>query len=80
VASLIWPPEQADAAERATEGFLDRGASRRANGLLVPTGALFEVSAALAEAGVGPVSVTRPDYVFEASSPAGEALAARVGA
>ena len=79
VAALMWPPEQGEAAERATDAFLARGASRRANGLLVPAGTLFEVSAALAEAGVGPVSVTRPDYVFAASSPVAEALASRLG-
>jgi hypothetical protein len=31
---------------------------------------------ALTHAGVGPVSVTQPDYVFEAASQAGDQLAA----
>ena len=79
LAALRWPGEFDAAAERATEPFLSRGVSRRSEGLLVPEKLLFEVAGALAEAGVGPVTVTRPDYVFEASSPAVEALADRLG-
>lgn len=79
LAALRWPPAFDRAAEAATAPFLERGGSRRSDGLLAPERLLFEVFAALAEAGVGPVSVTRPDYVFEATSPAVEALAARLG-
>jgi ATP phosphoribosyltransferase len=52
----------------------------RANGLLVKGSDLFAATAALADAGVGPVSVTRPAYVFEALSPATERLAAALRA
>jgi hypothetical protein len=38
----------------------------------------MDVAAMLADAGVGPVSVTRPDYVFEAECPEADALRARV--
>jgi ATP phosphoribosyltransferase len=79
LAALRWPPEFDAAAEAATEPFLDEGVSRRSEGLLVPERRLFDVTAALAEAGVGPVSVTRPDYVFEATSPAVDRLTARLG-
>ena len=78
-AALRWPPEQDEAAAKAVKPYLKRGASRRSDGLLVPTDALFEVAAALGSAGVGPVSVTRPDYVFEAECPAVDGLAARLG-
>jgi len=79
LAALRWPPEFDAAAEKATEPFLSAGVSRRSEGLLVPERKLFEVAGALAAAGVGPVSVTRPDYVFEATSPAVDKLAALLG-
>lgn len=77
--SLRWPVEQQAAAETAAASFLSKGAALRADGLLAPGGQLFDIAAALAAADVGPVSVTRPDYVFEATSPAVDALAARLG-
>ena len=79
LAALRWPPEQGEAAERAVAPFLARGAQPRADGLFTPEALVVAAAEALAEAGVGPVSVTRPDYVWEAASPACDALAARVG-
>jgi ATP phosphoribosyltransferase len=78
LALLAWPVEQAAQAEKATEPFLAKGASRRANGLLAENGDLFDVAAALSAAGVGPVSVTRPDFAFEPTSPIADALALRL--
>ena len=79
LALLAWPAEQAKAADKATETFLARGASRRANGLLAEAVDLFDVAAALAAAGVGPVSVTRPEFAFEPNSEGADALASRLG-
>ena len=62
-----------------TEPFLARGASRRANGLLIEAVDLFEAMGALAAAGVGPVSAAKPDYVFEPNSDAADKLQAFVG-
>ena len=76
---LAWPPEQAARAEAATEAFVAGGASRRANGLLAQTSQLFDIAAALSAEGVGPVSVSRPEFAFEPQSPAADALAARLG-
>jgi ATP phosphoribosyltransferase len=78
LALLQWPAELDGAAQAATEPFVALGATRRADGLLAPTGVLMDVAAMLADAGVGPVSVTRPDYVFEAECPEADALRARV--
>lgn len=78
LAALTWPAEQDAKAQAATAGFLERGASRRPSGLLVRTPELFEAAEALAEAGVGPVSAARPDYVFHPDSPALDALAAKL--
>ena len=79
LAALRWPSEADGAAGPAVQPFLDRGATRRSDGLLAPAGDLFDAATALSAAGVGPVSVTRPDYVFEPSVPAVEALRARLG-
>ena len=77
-AALNWPAEQADLAEAATADVVARGAARRPNGLLAARAELFEVADALGAAGVGPVSVTRPDYVFHADCPCIDALEAQL--
>jgi ATP phosphoribosyltransferase len=74
LATLIWPAEQSLAAEAATESLVASGASRRTNGLLINARDLFNTAAALAKAGVGPVTAARPDYVFEPSCPSVDAL------
>ena len=77
--ALRWPAEAEGVAQAAAAPWLDRGAARQANGLLAPEDALLDIAAALGQAGVGPVSVTRPHYVFEAACEAADRLAARVG-
>jgi len=77
IATLVWPAEQDKAADAVASRFVKRGASRRANGMLVAEGDLFDATQALAQAGVGPVTAATPDYVFEPDCPAAEALAAR---
>ena len=54
--------------QAAVAAYVARGGSRRANGALLATADLFDAAAALAEAGVEPVTVSRPDYVFESRS------------
>ena len=76
---LHWPNEQDKKAQAATAPFLARGASRRANGLLAEDRDLFELAAALSQAGIGPVSVTRPQFAFEPRSAAADALPGRLG-
>ena len=66
--------------DRAVKRFLDQGATRRSEGLFIPAGDMFDAAEALTDAEVGPVSVSRPDYVFEAALPIIEALASRLGA
>jgi ATP phosphoribosyltransferase len=77
--SLRWPVEQHDAASAAVAGWLTAAAPLRQDGMLVQESELFDVAGALAAAGVGPVTVTRPDYVFEARSLPVEQLRARLG-
>ncbi len=77
--SLVgWPAAHDAAAQPVVAPFLARGAAARPHGLLAPGGDLFDAARALAAAGVGPLTVSRPDYVFETASPAAEALAAAV--
>ena len=77
--TLRWPQEQDEAARLAVETRLTKGALRQPHGLLAPERDVLDIAMELAEAGVGPVSATRPDYVFEPACPAADALAARVG-
>jgi ATP phosphoribosyltransferase len=79
LATLVWPAEQDAKAQGPTEPFLARGASRRANGLLIETVDLFEAMGALAAGGVGPVSAAKPDYVFQPDSDASDKLQAWLG-
>jgi ATP phosphoribosyltransferase len=78
LAALRWPVEQDGPAAEAVAPFLARGAVRRADGLLVASGEVFDAAGALAAAGVGPVSVSDLDYVFEPASAALEALKGRL--
>jgi ATP phosphoribosyltransferase len=77
LATLVWPAEQDAAGQAAVAPFVGLGA-RRANGALLATADLFEAAAALAVAGVEPVTVSRPDYVFESRSAVLDALKARL--
>ncbi|HEX6866883.1 MAG TPA: ATP phosphoribosyltransferase [Caulobacteraceae bacterium] len=80
VATLVWPAEQDRKAAPVAKAFAARGASRRANGLLVAEADLVAATEALAGAGVGPVTAARPDYVFEPQSDAANRLTAAIGA
>jgi ATP phosphoribosyltransferase len=76
IASLVWPKAQDGAARAALAGFARPSDAERASGALVSREQLFAAMEALTNAGVGPVSVTQPNYVFEAASQAGDRLAA----
>ena len=78
LSAVRWPAELDGPAARAVKGFLERGATRQSDGLLVSATDMFDAMEALADAGVGPLSVGRPDYVFEATCPTIEALAKRL--
>jgi ATP phosphoribosyltransferase len=77
-ATLTWPSEADEPARAALAAWLADGAKPRPFGVLVKSGDVFAASAALAERGVGPVTVTHPAFVFEPVSAAVEALAARL--
>jgi ATP phosphoribosyltransferase len=74
-AALTWPAEADETARAAVENLVAAGAAARPFGVLVAGSEVFEAAAALAAAGVGPVTVAKPDYVFETVSAPVEALA-----
>ena len=77
-AELSWPQAADQAARAAVAPFATAGAESRESGALIAADDVFAAAAALAQIGVGPVTVTRPTYVFEPVSEPIEALAARL--
>ncbi|MBS0360832.1 MAG: ATP phosphoribosyltransferase [Proteobacteria bacterium] len=76
--TLIWPAA-GDAAEAAVvDALVAAGASRRPHGLMVATTRAAEASQALTAAGLGPVTVSQPDFVFEVECPQFSSLKQRV--
>lgn len=65
-ATLIWPGGDDDPIIPELEGL---GAVRRPNGLLAPVALAPRVAARLTAAGRGPVTASRPDFVFETGCP-----------
>jgi ATP phosphoribosyltransferase len=78
LAAVAWPAEQDEQAQGAIAPFLEKGATRRAQGMLTPMTQLFDAANALAAAGIGPAAASRPDYVFEPECAAADALLAKL--
>lgn len=77
-ATLAWPA-RGDADEDAVVARLAAaGATRRPNGLLVDSAQIADASLALTAAGLGPVTVSRPDFVFDVSCSPFNTLKSRV--
>ena len=77
-ATLAWPARGDSAEVAVVEALTARGASRRPNGLLVESAAVADASLALTAAGLGPVTASRPEFVFDVSCAAFDALKLRV--
>jgi len=77
-ATLVWPAAGTGAEAKAVDRLTAAGASRRPNGLLIEAGRAGEAAAALTAAGLGPVTVSQPDFVFEVDCPPFAALKHRV--
>jgi ATP phosphoribosyltransferase len=77
-ATLAWPP-RGDAAEAsAVDALVAAGASRRPNGVLVDSSQIADASLALTAAGLGPVTASRPEFVFDVNCHAFDTLKRRV--
>ena len=77
-ATLVWPAAGNGAEAKVVDRLTAAGASRRPNGLLIEAGRAGEAAAALTAAGLGPVTVSQPDFVYEVDCPAFAALKYRV--
>lgn len=76
-ATLVWPQNNA-ASESVVESLVAEGAVRRPNGLLVEAGKIAASAGRLTSVGLGPVTVSRPDFVFEVACAPFKALEARL--
>jgi len=63
-ATLAWPTAQ-PGSEAVIGDLVKAGASRRPNGLLVGVNHIADAASRLTSAGLGPVTVSRPDFVFD---------------
>ncbi|MES2342261.1 MAG: ATP phosphoribosyltransferase [Pseudomonadota bacterium] len=75
-ATLVWPA--GDKEDALIDELVAAGASRRPHGLLVPVDRIAAISTLLTARGRGPVTASRPDFVFETSCVPFETLAQRV--
>ncbi|HQT54255.1 MAG TPA: ATP phosphoribosyltransferase [Phenylobacterium sp.] len=75
-ATLVWPDSEGD--EGLIGDLVAAGAARRPNGVLAPVDRIAAISLLLTAKGRGPVTASRPDFVFETSCAPFEALARRV--
>lgn len=75
--ALAWPASQQAQAAAAISPWVSPVGNE--GGCFTRRADLFAVAAGLAAAGVGPVSVSRPEYVFEAESSAARALGDQLG-
>ena len=76
--TLIWPATGSEAETSVVDSLAANGASRRPHGLMIETGRASEAAAALTAAGLGPVTVSQPDFVFEVECAAFAVLKQRI--
>ena len=77
-ATLVWPAGDGADEAAAVARLVAAGAIRRPNGLLVDADRASGVATDLTAAGFGPVTVARPDFVFDVGCPPFERLAGQV--
>ena len=77
-ATLIWPATSGSAEAKVVDTLVAAGATRRPHGLMIAAGRATEAAQAITAAGLGPVTVSKPDFVFEADCPSFVALQQRV--
>ncbi|MGZ6015379.1 MAG: ATP phosphoribosyltransferase [Phenylobacterium sp.] len=76
--TLIWPATGELAETQAVEALTAAGATRRPHGLMIETARAAAAAATLTAAGLGPVTVSQPDFVFEVDCQPFAALRHRV--
>jgi len=78
IVELSWPASQDLEARAALDARAPGDDGGRVHGALIPRTTLFAAAGALAAAGVGPVGVHQPVYIFDAACPAADRLGAAV--
>lgn len=76
--TLAWPARGDSTEASVVEALVAAGATRRPNGLLVDSGHVADASLALTAAGLGPVTASKPDFVFDVNCTPAEQLKSRV--
>jgi ATP phosphoribosyltransferase len=76
--TLVWPATGSAAEAKAVQRLTAAGASVRPHGLMIETTRATEAARALTAAGLGPVTVAQPDFVFDVDCAAVAALKQRV--
>jgi len=79
-ATLVWPPAPGTAEDAVVETLVGEGASQRPNGLLIEADRAPSAAARLTAAGLGPVTVSQPRFVFDVHCAPFMRLAARLAA
>ncbi len=77
-ATLAWPAIGGPVESAAVDALVASGALRRPGGLLVDADRIAESAQALTLAGLGPVTASRPEFVFEVGCAPFEALKAAI--
>jgi ATP phosphoribosyltransferase len=77
-ATLVWPQAHTAGEVAAIAALAAKGATQRPSGLLVDAALASDAALSLAAAGLGPVTASRPDFVFEVSCAPFKALRERV--
>jgi ATP phosphoribosyltransferase len=77
-ATLTWPARGDAAESRVVQALVAAGATPRPHGLLIAADAAPRAAQALSAAGLGPVTIAQPDFVFDVSCEAFADLKKRV--
>lgn len=77
-ATLAWPARGDRAEAAVVDALVAAGASRRPNGILVDSAQVADAGLALTAAGLGPVTVSKPDFVFDVNCAPFDTLKVRV--
>ena len=77
-ATLAWPARGDKAEAAVVDTLVAGGAIRRPNGLLVDSSQAPDASLALSSTGLGPVTISKPDFVFDVNCSAYDTLRSRI--
>lgn len=77
-ATLAWTPSGNAAENKVVDALVTAGGIRSPNGLLVDTAQVSDAALALTAVGLGPVTVSKPDFVFGVNCPSFDTLSMRI--